>query len=162
MSQDAHQSAERLILQEQVEGLSAGEREWLDRHLEDCPQCARIADATNRALRRFRALPVPVPAALASRTQARVYLRGREVRQRRSTWALWAACAVSWVLGIGSAPYVWRVFRWLGDYTGLPAPLWKAGVALWWAVPALLAVAVLLLETWNREETEKRSENVRL
>jgi hypothetical protein len=152
MSHDAHGKASRLIAEERVEGISAGERAWLEQHLAGCAACARLASETGRALDSLRAVSVPLPPALASRTQLRVYLRASEMRERRGAgWALWAACAVSWAAGIASAPYVWRGFEWLGHQAGLPPLLWKAGFALWWTVPALLAAAAALFDRSDGE-----------
>ena len=151
-------AAQRLILRECVEGLSSEERQVLERHLEVCDGCARTFAATGQTIESLRGISVPVPPSLANRTQLRLYLRRRELySKRRATWALWISCAISWVLGLATAPYVWRAFRWLGTYAGLPDPVWKMGVALWWAVPALLAVAMLLLE-----RSGERYDDVRL
>ncbi len=153
MSEDVHQAARERIDREHVEGLSAGEREGLEAHLEACAECARLAAATRQAIGSLRSIAVPMPPALAARTQLRVYLRSREMRDRRHGWAVWMAFGISWALGLGSAPYVWRAFRWLGGQAGLPDPLWKMGFALWWAVPALLAVAFLLIDRWTDKRT---------
>jgi hypothetical protein len=152
MNGETHSKAERLILQEHVEGIAAAEREWLDRHLEGCPACARIAAATGQTLRRMRAVSVPLPPGLAGRAQMRVYLRAQKRVPKRAGWMVWAACGGSWAMGIVTAPYVWRGFRWLGSSAGLPDLVWKTGFGLWWAAPALLAVVILLAEKWGREE----------
>jgi anti-sigma factor RsiW len=157
MNDDLHVRAGRLIAAERVEGISGGDREWLDRHLAQCPDCQRLANATDNALASLRALSVPLPPALASRTQLRVYLRAREMRERRSAgWLLWTACGVSWAAGIASAPYVWRGFEWLGHQAGLPPLLWKMGFALWWTVPALLATIAVLLDRSDVERYRTR------
>ncbi len=157
MINDLHARAGRLIAEERVEGISGGDREWLDQHLAACPDCQRLAQATDGALGSLRAISIPLPPALASRTQLRVYLRANEMRERRSTgWAMWAACGISWAAGIASAPYVWRGFEWLGRHAGLPAMMWKMGVVLWWAVPALLAVAAALLDRSDVERYRTR------
>jgi anti-sigma factor RsiW len=150
--------AEQLILRESVEGLSSEEHGLLQRHLEGCEACAHKLAATGQAIESLRGISVPLPPALASRTQLRLYLRRSELHsKRRVAWVLWISCAASWVLGLATAPFVWRAFRWLGTYTGLPDPVWKMGVVLWWAVPALLAVAMLLLE-----RSGERYDDVRL
>ena len=56
MSPDFHERARRLIDQERVEGLAAGDREWLGLHLKNCAECARMAVATDGALRSLRVL----------------------------------------------------------------------------------------------------------
>jgi hypothetical protein len=150
MNEDLHISAQSLIDQDRVEGISPEKREWLDGHLEACAECARHADVTEKALRSLRAVSVSVPPALASHSQLRVYLRAQELRQQGSGgWALWVSCAISWVLGMATAPYVWSAFRWMGQRAGVPDLIWQMGVALWWALPALIGVAILLIETFG-------------
>lgn len=157
MNNDLHVRASRLIAEERVEGISAGDREWLDQHLADCPECKRLASATDNALESLRSLSVPLPPALASRTQLRLYLRSGEMRERQGAgWAAWVACGVSWAVGIASAPYIWRGFEWLGQHAGLPPLLWKMGFALWWTVPALLATIAVLLDRSDVEGYRNR------
>ncbi len=147
MSAEWHARAEQLIARERVEGLSQTERDWLSAHLRDCARCAESARATDQALRSLRAMAIPLPSGLASRTQFRVRLRAQELREREpKRRALWLACAVSWVFGIASAPYVWRLFAWFGERTGVPKLVWEVGFGLWWAIPALFAAVVLLME----------------
>ena len=147
MNRDPHAKASRLIEQDRVEGISSTDRGWLQRHLEDCTECNRSAAELDKAIRSLRAVSIPLPPALTGRTQMRVYLRAMEIEERRSrTWLLWAACVFSWVLGIATAPYIWRGFEWLGQEAGLPRLVWKVAFALWWAVPALLAAGAALIE----------------
>jgi hypothetical protein len=75
-------------------------------------------------------------------------LREREPQRRM----LWLACGLSWVSGIASAPYVWRLFEWLGQLTGVPKLVWEIGFGLWWTIPALFAVIVLVLENARHSE----------
>lgn len=157
MNNDLHARTGRLILEERVEGISAADREWLDQHLAHCPDCKRLANATESAIESLRSISVPLPPALASRTQLRLYLRFGEMRARRSAgWAAWAACGVSWAVGFASAPYIWRGFEWLGHQAGLPPLLWKMGFVLWWMVPALLAAAAALLDRSDVERYRTR------
>lgn len=161
MSEDVHAKASQLISQERVEGISPVERQWLERHLQECENCAAQARATEEAVRALRAVAVPLPRALASRAQMRVRLRVQELRERepRRRW-LWAMCGISWALGLASAPYVWRAFEWMGHRTGVPKLVWELGFGLWWTIPALVAAVVFLLESarqtdegdWLREQ----------
>ncbi|HTR34864.1 MAG TPA: hypothetical protein VMH80_03105 [Bryobacteraceae bacterium] len=145
MSEDLHATAERLVLQEHVEGISTEERAWLDQHLESCVDCARLANRTAGALRSLRAVSIPVPAGLADRAQLRAYLRAEQLRERtRDAWTMWVVCGIAWVLGIVSAPVIWRGFEWAGRLAGLPSLVWQAGFVVWWTVPALVAAIVLL------------------
>jgi predicted anti-sigma-YlaC factor YlaD len=153
MNNDLHAAAERLILKDRVEGLSQQERRRLDSHLESCAACARFAGSTGDALRALRCATVPLPPGLADRARLRVYLHARNARERETRgWALWILCGLSWVLGIATAPYVWRAFEWFGRSTGTPAAIWQMGFGLWWALPALFAAAVLLIERAGRRE----------
>jgi anti-sigma factor RsiW len=147
MKENLHANAEQLIAKERVEGLSPAERASLAAHLQDCAQCAERARQTDQALRSMRTASISLPAGLASRTQFRVRLRALELREREpKRRALWLACAASWLFGIASAPYVWRLFEWFGQVTGVPKLVWEIGFGLWWTIPAVFAVIVLILE----------------
>ena len=147
MSENPHATAEQLIAKERVEGLSPSESATLAAHLQDCALCANHARQTDQALRTMRTAAIPLPAGLASRTQFRVRLRAMELREREpKRRALWLACGISWIFGIVSAPYVWRLFEWFGQVTGVPNFVWEIGFALWWTIPAGFAAVVLLLE----------------
>jgi hypothetical protein len=123
MNGELHERAERLIAQERTE----------------------------QALRSLRGLSVPLPRALASRTQFRVRLRAQELQAREPRWRLlWAACGASWALGAITAPYVWRALEWLGHRAGVPNFVWEMGFGVWWALPAIVVAVVLLLENAGR------------
>ena len=147
MSNDLHERAEKLIAQDRVEGISQKEREWLDAHLRECAECSQAAQETANALNALRGIAVAPPRGLADRTKFRVQLRAQELRVRepRRTW-LWIVCAMSWGLGVASAPYVWQVFEWVGRYTGAPKLVIEFGFGLWWAIPGLVAAAIVILE----------------
>lgn len=154
MSDNVHDRALQLIAQARVEGLPNIDINWLRRHLEECEFCAEHAHQTDRALRLLRTAAISVPSDLASRTQFRVRLRAMELREREPRRRLlWFACAASWIFGIASAPYVWRLFAWIGERTGMPKLVWEIGFGLWWTIPALFAAVVLLLE--NARQTEE-------
>jgi len=147
MNLETHARAQQLIAQERVEGISQADRDWLGAHLQDCAPCADLARQTDQALRFMRTAAIPLPSGLASRTQFRVRLRAQELREREpKRRALWLACALSWAFGIASAPYVWRLFAWFGERAGVPKLVWEVGFGLWWTIPALFVVAVLLME----------------
>ncbi len=153
MSAALHARAEQLIAQERVERISQADRDWLSTHMQDCARCAELARQTEQALRSMRTVAIPLPAGLASRTQFRVRLRAQELREREpKRRALWLACGVSWTFGMASAPYVWNLFQWFGQRTGVPKLVWEVGFGLWWTIPALFAAAVLLMESWRKGE----------
>jgi hypothetical protein len=151
--EDIHARAEELIAKERVEGISTEEEQWLGGHLRECARCAESASATEHALRSLRTLSVPIPRALASRTQFRVRLRAQELRAREPRWRmLWAACGISWAFGAVTAPYVWRTLEWIGHSTGVPNLVWEMGFGLWWALPAVVAAAVLMFEKARQDD----------
>jgi hypothetical protein len=157
MNENLHARAEKLIAQERIEGISQSELDWLAAHLRECSVCTQVAQQTNDALRVLRGLPIPLPRGLAARTQFRVQLRAQELREREpKRRLLWIMCAMSWALGIATAPYVWRAFEWIGDRMGLPRLLWEMGFGLWWTIPALVAAAVVLME--NLRQANERDQ----
>jgi hypothetical protein len=145
MSQNLHERAQQLLAESVVEGLRSADETWLREHLAVCPACAQQAAATQDVLHALRSVPVQVPRDLAARTQLRVRLRTLETSKvvNGSFW-LWAVTAASWVLGVFSAPLVWRGFAWLGANFGLPKLALEMGFVLWWTVPALVAVGAVL------------------
>jgi len=147
MSENIHERAQQLISQERIEGIAASENAWLAEHLQECDSCADFARQTSAALRSLQTIPIALPAGLAERTQFRVGLRAQQLRHREPRRsALWIAAGISWATGVASAPYVWRLFAWLGEHAGVPKLVWEMGFGLWWAVPALIAAVVLLSE----------------
>jgi len=160
MRETIHQRAERLIAESLVEGLSAADRSWLGAHLGECSSCAQQSAALHALVQAVRTVPVVVPSNLAARAQLRVHLRGREVAEASlSGPLLWVLTGASWLLGILSAPLVWRLFAWAGTQLHLPKPALELAFVLWWAVPALVAVAAVLHERLLREGS--RSERFR-
>ena len=153
MSEDDHERAEGLSLGNWVEGLSPTDHQWLNRHLESCARCSKFADSTEQALRRLRSVSVRVDPVLVRATRLRVQARALELHERRvQLTMLWISCALSWVLGGLSAPFVWRAFAWLGERSRIPAFAWQVGFALWWALPAV-AVAVVFVMRRTRAES---------
>jgi len=147
MNENLHPRAEKLIAQERIEGISRAERDWLAAHLRECASCAQVSQQTNDALRALRGVPIPLPRGLAARTQFRVQLRAQELREREpKRRLLWIMCAMSWALGIATAPYVWQAIEWIGQRTGAPRLVLEFGFGLWWAIPALFAAAIVVLE----------------
>lgn len=159
MSKELHAWAEQLIAQERVEGISTADQQRLRQHLAECMACTARASATEQAIRSLRNLSVPLPPALASRTQFRVRIRAEQLRSEPRWRVVWTACGLSWAFGAATAPYVWRGLEWAGHRLNVPNIVWELGFGLWWALPAAV-VAVILLMTdaghnkeaeWNRQ-----------
>ena len=70
---------------------------------------------------------------------------------------MWIIAVASWLLGLFSAPLVWRGFSWLGAEFRLPKPVLELGFVLWWTVPALIAVAIVLHQRASRSGFAKRN-----
>jgi hypothetical protein len=154
MNPDIHVRACHLIDAEQVEGISDSEREWLEKHLAECAACQARAHASERALQVLRSNVVSADPSLVSITQARVHMRRRALHEEQVRMrALWISCALSWVLGVASAPLVWRAFQWVGLHAQLPNLIWETAFAVWWLLPAS-AAAVLLAWKQRRSATE--------
>jgi predicted anti-sigma-YlaC factor YlaD len=157
LNENLHARAEKLIGQERIEGITPSEHDWLSAHLRECQACAQVAQQTNDAVRVLRAAHVSLPRGLADRTRFRVQLRAQEMREREpKRRLLWIMCAMSWALGIASAPYVWRAFEWAGERIGVPRLVWELGFGLWWTIPALVAAAIVLLE--NLRQANERDQ----
>lgn len=147
MTEGEHTRAQQLMAQASVEGISGSDQAWLDAHLRECASCSAEAARTQALIRSFRNVSVLVPRDLAARTQMRIRLRAQEsAESSTSSMFLWVITAASWLLGVFSAPLVWRMFAWVGMRLDLPKPLLEVGFVLWWTVPALIAVAVVLYQ----------------
>ena len=145
MNENPHLRARQLFAKLLVEGLTSGDQTWLHTHLQQCDACSREAASTRELLSAFRSVPVAVPSDLTARTQMRVRLRAQQTAQAsNSNVTLWVITAASWLLGVFSAPLVWRGFAWVGTHLNLPKPVLELGFVLWWAVPALIAVTAVI------------------
>jgi hypothetical protein len=153
-NQDVHVRAEQLIARDFVEGISESEQAWLDRHLRECEKCSAVSTATNAALRSLKGVAIAVPTDLARVTQFRVRLRAQQqVSAAPRRRMLWIACGVSWVFGVVTAPLVWRGLQAAAVHFSLTSPLPEMAFGLWWALPAIVAGAIVLAENarWQRE-----------
>lgn len=151
MTENLHGRAQQLFAQSLIEGLPSSDQAWLEAHLRECAACARETASTRELLVALRTVPVTVPRDLAARTQMRVRLRAQESTEVSGANALlWVVTAASWLLGIFSAPLVWRAFAWVGTQLNLPKPVLELGFVLWWAVPALVAATIILHQRATR------------
>ena len=143
-----------MIAKQRVEGISAKELTWLSAHLAECEACIAVQSQTVQALAALRSMNIELPKNLAARAQLRVRLRADELPAHNpGRFVLWTIAGVSWLLGLASAPLVWRGFEWAGTELGLPKIIWQLGVALWWLVPGIVATGAILLQKWARAES---------
>ena len=140
MTNDLHARAQKLIAQQHIEPVSSDDQRWLNAHLAECESCAVQQLQLRESISALRTIHLDVPRNLASRTQFRVRMRAEELREKEPAKKfIWAIAAVSWVLGLVTAPLVWHGVEWLGHTTGAPKLLLQAGFVLWWSVPPLIA-----------------------
>jgi len=156
MTDNNHERARRLIDRRWVEGLPKDEEQWLDDHLSECSDCERWASRTDTALRTLIRLPVAMPSGLAAATSLRVrHEAERRQEERIRNIGLVVGCALSWILGVASAPLVWKICAWVGAEFDLPRAVWIAGFAAWWLVPGSIAALLIL---WQRQRLESEGE----
>lgn len=148
MKDQAHERARKLLEASRVEGITPDDQAWLNSHLESCAGCESYAESLEHTLATLRLFQMPINPAIVDKTRRRLHLRARELHEHEARMrALWLACAVSWVVGVGSAPLVWWGLEWIGQHIALPRPVWFLAFALWWIAPAVVVAAVL---TWRR------------
>jgi hypothetical protein len=145
MTDNLHARAQELFAKSLVEGIAPADRTILDQHLRDCPDCARDIIATQELLGALRNVPIAMPRDLAARTQLRVRRREQESAQvSHSGILLWVITGMSWLLGLFSAPLVWRAFAWVGGHYSIPKIALEMSFVFWWVLPALFAVGAIL------------------
>ena len=161
MNETPHARAQKLFAQSLIEGLPQADQNWLNAHLDECAECAQETATTRELLGALRSVPVAVPSDLAERTQLKVRLRAQQsaADSSPSNALLWTITAASWLLGISTAPLVWRGFAWLGAEFRLPKLALQFGFVLWWMVPALVAVAIVLHQRAERGGFARRKGN---
>ena len=145
MTRSVHDEARKLIALAGGERLSAAEQNWLRSHLEQCAACSDYVEAASRVVRALRSLPVAADSRLVRATQMRVRFHASRLRETRERmWLVGFACVGVGVSAALTAPLLWRLFAWMGEWAGISSPLWRAGFMFFWIAPALV-VGVLLL-----------------
>lgn len=143
MTRTAHDQARELIAM--GEGLSHAQEAWLRAHLQECAPCRHYAEAANQLVRSLRALPLAADARLVRATQMRVRFHAERLREaRQRMWLVAIAC-----LGVGlsaavTAPLLWTLFAWIGQWAGVSTLTWQIGFLFFFFVPALIMSVFLL------------------
>ena len=152
MNSELHTRAKKLIVADRVEGISAGERDWLERHLADCDECSTEASRVMAAIQVFRAVPMTASPELVRRTSSMIWQRARQKqRARRESVPLWIATAVSAASMAYTSPYVWSALAWIGRFSHTPEILWQTGFLMWWFMPASFLAAAA---AWRRTKQQ--------
>jgi predicted anti-sigma-YlaC factor YlaD len=160
MTRNAHEEIRKLIAL--GEDISGEQQASLQVHFNDCADCRSYAEAAGRTVRALRSLPLAADARLVRATQMRVRFHAARLREaRQRLWFVGMAC-----LGVGlsaavTAPFLWRLFAWMGELAGVSTPVVQAGFALFWVAPALV-VSLLLLARGNYVRSDReRSQELR-
>ena len=144
MMRNAHNEARELIAL--GEAVPKEEQVWLRRHLDECEACRDYAEAVDGVVRTLRSLPVAADSRLVRATQMRVRFHANRLREMRERmWLIGIAC-----LGVGltttmTAPLLWRLFAWMGEWIGVSTLVWQASFLFFFIAPVLV-VALLLLD----------------
>ncbi len=155
MNKQIHQRAQTLIAQQHLEPVSQDDQRWLNTHLAECESCSTEQRQLRESLSALRTMHLDLPRNLASRTQFRVRMRAEELRDKEPAKKfIWAIAAVSWVLGIATAPLVWHGIEWLGHTTGAPKLVLEAGFVLWWSVPPMIAAWAALSDRFIAQKDQ--------
>jgi hypothetical protein len=145
MKQNPHDEARELLTISAGEALPAPQQRQLQSHLEVCTDCRNYAEAAARVVRGLHSLPVAADSRLVRATQMRVRFHADRLRQAQER--MWLTAVLC--LGVGfsaalTAPLLWRLFAWIGEWAAIPGPIWQAGFVFFGIAPALV-VSVLLL-----------------
>lgn len=143
MTRNEHEQAREWIVL--ADGLTDIQRDFLQAHLAGCADCREFAEGVAKVVGGLRSVPIAADSRLVRATQMRVRFhagRLREMRQR--SWLVGMTC-----LGVGlsatlTAPVLWRIFAWMGEWAGVSTIVWQMGFVSFFVVPALV-VSVLLL-----------------
>lgn len=153
MTADLHERAKHLVTASSVAEISRDEQEWLNAHLADCPDCSTYAAEVRRSVVLLRSISIPLRPSLVAATRRRVQLRALELRrQEAGLRTLWVSCALSWLLGVASAPLLWWAFQWVGQRLDVPRVVWITAFGFWWLTPAVAVGAALAWQgtrTWQ-------------
>ena len=154
MNLENHARAKKLLYAARVEGISTGDRQWLDAHLAECAECSKEAATVSMAIESLRAVSVIAPAGVVRRTSLAVQQRAELRRSKQDTATpLWIAAATSSVWTLLTIPYVWAAFAWFGSLIHVPKTVWLlCGFLLLWFMPAS---AIAALAAWRHVENRK-------
>jgi predicted anti-sigma-YlaC factor YlaD len=126
-------------------GLSETQQAWLRTHVEECESCRQYAEAASEVVRRLRSLPLAADSRLLRATQMRVRFHAARLREaRQRMWLVGMACLVVGLSATVTAPLLWRLFAWMGQWAGVSTLVWEASFMFFFIAPALV-VSVLLL-----------------
>lgn len=146
MSEPPHDRARKLLAASLVEGVDDGDRRWLERHLADCPPCARVRARLQEQLDAVALSEVGVDARLLDAVRRRIRARAGGRAPEPGAAPAVAASVLGLVLSVAS---MWGLWSTLPAWTGglLPVAfdghLATFGVALVWSLAAAVCLWLL-------------------
>ncbi len=160
MMRDVHEQARKLIVL--GEDLSDAQQSWLQAHLQQCAVCRDYAEAAGRVVSALRSVPLAADSRLVRATQMRVRFHAARLRETRERmWLVGMACVGAGVSAALTAPVLWRLFAWMGEWAGVSNAVWQAAFTLLWIAPTLLVAALLLARGVHLSRGEERSQQWR-
>ena len=139
MPLENHEKARFLLDRSLVEGISPEDRNWLDAHVGQCPECGRYADLSARAVRALDWFAIEPDPAAALRVEEVVRSRAEVMRSAEAqAKSLWIGTAVAIFLTFTGSALTWRPLAWLASQWNLPSRVWQMGFAVFWLLPSLL------------------------
>ena len=155
MNPESHERARSLLRAACIEGISSGERQWLDAHLEDCVECSTEAQSLGAAINSLRFLSVSAPPDVVRRTSLAVHRLAEQPAPKREPAAfLCIAAAMATLWAIVTTPYTWAAFAWLGSVFRVSDVIWQTGFLIWWFLPVTVIAAVA---AWHHARTNMDS-----
>jgi predicted anti-sigma-YlaC factor YlaD len=143
MTEHPHNEAQQLLAL--GEALSDRQRAWLKAHLDHCVVCRGYSETLNEVVGTLRSLPIAADYRLVRATQMRVRFHASRLREtRQRIWLVGLAC-----LGVGlsmslTAPFLWRIFAWIGQSIGVSTLVWQAAFMFFFITPPLVVALVWL------------------
>src|SRR5215470_14007054 len=156
MTRNAHEQARELI--SFGKDRTDTQETWLRTHLEQCAACRQFADASSEIVRSLRSLPLAADARLVRATQMRVRFHASRLRETREReWLVGLAC-----LGVGlstalTAPFLWRLFAWMGEWAGASSLVWQMSFLIFFIAPSLIVATTLLSRGTHWKNNDERS-----
>jgi anti-sigma factor RsiW len=145
MTGNVHERAQALIALADAQNVSAPDRTWLDRHLEECSACRAYASDTRDVIHALRSWPVAASSSLVAATQLRVRLRAQELQRRQERlWLVSISCVLVTLSAGFTTLLAWRSWAWLGQQLQISSLTWQVFFVLVWIAPVLIASLLLL------------------
>lgn len=147
MTVNLHEQVLSILLEQNPDQISSEERIAAEDHLRGCAECSATYSAREFAMQDLRSLAceVTAPRNLVRATQLQVRLYSAERRRQHDRMGpVWMTAGLAGVWAVGSIPFLWTGFEWVGQAAQLPGFVWQTAAVFAWIAPAgLLAAATV-------------------